>query len=240
MFPDWDKGFVRVLSVLQSNVPETVVTQPTKDEPVKDIPHVDSASYVNDRHSESVISGKNAHHVSRDMPENSFMQVDLEILKAINAISSSSYIPPISICNKLNLDPQEFADRLELLSKSGYVDVLMGTYAPGMSLPNGIYSVRLTTLGRQILRETTPKNREENAQIKKDLADPENIIAPIRDRLSALLRQYQADWAIEKDSEPLGIDNGKYILKRFGSELFSFRPSLDGKRTISASIDWMK
>ncbi len=59
--------------------------------------------------------------------------------------------------------------------------------------------------------------------------DHKNEIAALKDQLSVLLRQYQADWSIEKDSDPLSIDNGKDILKRFGSKLFSFRPLLDDK-----------
>lgn len=57
----------------------------------------------------------------------------------------------------------------------------------------------------------------------------ENEIVVLKGQISALLRQYQADWAIERDSHPLSIENGKNILMRFGSKLFSFRPLLDGK-----------
>lgn len=142
MFPNWDNGFAKILSVLKPNGEKRGGAQFIHETPEFDTQNTDNAPYSNDI----------------------FMQPDLEILRAINAVSSSSYIPPLPICSDLNLDPLEFADRLELQSKLGYVDVIMGSFVPGLSLPNGIYNIRLTALGRQILRKTTPKSTDEKSQ----------------------------------------------------------------------------
>jgi hypothetical protein len=44
-------------------------------------------------------------------------------------------------------------DRLEIMDEDGYVKVARGTYAPGLSLLNGINNVGIAAKGRQILRD---------------------------------------------------------------------------------------
>lgn len=162
MFPNWGNGFAKILSVLKSNGAKMTDTQSIQEKPRIDTQHKDSAPYSND----------------------SFMQPDLEILRAINAVSSSSYIPPLPICSELNLDPLEFADRLELQSKLGYVDVIMGSYVPGLSLPNGIYNICLTALGRQILRKIAPESRDKKSQFSNIIDLMPDLISEMKKDIS--------------------------------------------------------
>jgi len=77
---------------------------------------------------------------------------DVEILKAIYEKSHNSLVGPLFLIEKFSVSDEEIGDRLEIMDEDGYVKVARGTYAPGMSLLNGINNVGLAAKRRQILR----------------------------------------------------------------------------------------
>ena len=79
--------------------------------------------------------------------------MDVEILKAIYEKSHNSLIAPLFLAEKFCLSDEEIGDRLEIMDEDGYAKVARGTYAPGMSLLNGINNVGIAAKGRQILRD---------------------------------------------------------------------------------------
>jgi len=80
-------------------------------------------------------------------------EIDIKILKAINAISPKSCISPVKANEILRLNTTDLGDRLKLLKKSGYVDIMTSEYPSSLTLPNAISKVCLTELGRQNLEE---------------------------------------------------------------------------------------
>ena len=78
---------------------------------------------------------------------------DVEILKAIYEKSHNSLVGPLFLIEKFSISDEEIGDRLEIMDEDGYVNVARGTYAPGMSLLNGVNNVGLAAKGRQILRD---------------------------------------------------------------------------------------
>jgi hypothetical protein len=79
--------------------------------------------------------------------------IDVEILKVIYEKSHNSLIAPLFLIEKFCLSDEEIGDRLEIMDEDGYVKVAKSTYAPGMSLLNGINYVGIAAKGRQILRD---------------------------------------------------------------------------------------
>jgi hypothetical protein len=79
--------------------------------------------------------------------------IDVEILKVIYEKSHNSLIAPLFLIEKFCLSDEEIGDRLEIMDEDGYVKVAKGTYAPGLSLLNGINNVGIAAKGRQILRD---------------------------------------------------------------------------------------
>jgi RIO-like serine/threonine protein kinase len=78
---------------------------------------------------------------------------DVKILKAIQKVSPKSFISPVKINEVLKLDPTKLGDRLMLLKKSGYVDLMTSEYPSSLTLPNAISRVYLTDLGRGTLKK---------------------------------------------------------------------------------------
>ncbi len=78
---------------------------------------------------------------------------DKKILKAINTRSPKSFVGPIEVNENLRLDKTELGNRLMLLKKSGYVDLMTSEYVSSATLPNFISRIKLTDLGRQSLAE---------------------------------------------------------------------------------------
>jgi DNA-binding Lrp family transcriptional regulator len=78
--------------------------------------------------------------------------MDVKILKAINTMSPRSFISPVKINEALKLDEVELGNRLTLLKKTGYVDVMTSEYVSSMTLPNFISKIMLTDLGRNALK----------------------------------------------------------------------------------------
>lgn len=78
---------------------------------------------------------------------------DLKILKAL-PMKGPSFTPVFLALGKLGIEETELGDRLELLNEKGLVQLagLGGSFAPGMTLSNGIHNVGLTARGRQFLR----------------------------------------------------------------------------------------
>jgi DNA-binding Lrp family transcriptional regulator len=79
--------------------------------------------------------------------------IDRMILEAINTISPKSFISPVKVNQNLKLNTTELGNRLMVLKKSGYVDIITSEYPSSLTLPNAISKVYLTDLGRQSLKE---------------------------------------------------------------------------------------
>jgi len=93
---------------------------------------------------------------------------------------------------------------------------------------NGIRSTNLGFLNpRQQLEVykkehlNVPGTSEINAEIPKEIH-----VAAIKKQLLSYIDTYNAEWAAERTSKPLGILNGKHILLRFGDGLLPLRSQL--------------
>jgi hypothetical protein len=82
---------------------------------------------------------------------------DRKILKAIDKISPKSFISPVKVNEVLKMDTTQLGNRLMLLKKSGYVDIMTSEYPSSLTLPNAISRVYLTDLGRQTLKKKNKK-----------------------------------------------------------------------------------
>ncbi len=80
-------------------------------------------------------------------------KIDLDIMKAIEAVSSKRFISPIKVNEVLKLDEVELGDRFLKLRKLGHVDILISDYPSSLTLPNAISKVFVTDLGRKTLKE---------------------------------------------------------------------------------------
>jgi hypothetical protein len=79
--------------------------------------------------------------------------MDKKILEAINTVSPKSFVSPVRVNEILGLDETKLGDRLKLLKKSGYVDIMTSEYPSSLTLPNSISKVYLTESGRQSLKK---------------------------------------------------------------------------------------
>jgi RIO-like serine/threonine protein kinase len=79
-------------------------------------------------------------------------RIDMEILRAIDAVSPKSFISPVKVNDVLGMDAVELGNRLNLLKKSGLVDLMTSEYPSSLTLPNSISKVYLTDLGRKSLK----------------------------------------------------------------------------------------
>lgn len=79
---------------------------------------------------------------------------DMNILRAINEVSPKHFISPVKVNMVLKLDTTQLGNRLMLLKKSGYVDVMTSEYPSSLTLPNAISKVYLTDLGRETLKKS--------------------------------------------------------------------------------------
>lgn len=77
---------------------------------------------------------------------------DRKILKTINKVSTKSFISPVKVNEVLKMDTTQLGNRLMLLKKSGYIDVMTSEYPSSLTLPNAISRVYLTDMGRQTLK----------------------------------------------------------------------------------------
>jgi hypothetical protein len=80
-------------------------------------------------------------------------KVDLNILKAINSLSPTSFVGPIEVSEAAKVDKKELGDRLIILKKSGHVDLITREYVSSTTLPNFIAKVKLTDLGQEALKK---------------------------------------------------------------------------------------
>jgi hypothetical protein len=78
--------------------------------------------------------------------------MDMKILGAINNISPMSFVSPIEVSEKIKLDKTDLGERLLLMKKSGHVDVITREYISSTTLPNFIAKIKLTDLGRKVLK----------------------------------------------------------------------------------------
>ena len=65
----------------------------------------------------------------------------MEILRAIDAVSPKSFISPVKVNDVLGMDAVELGNRLNLLKKSGLVDLMTSEYPSSLTLPNAISKV---------------------------------------------------------------------------------------------------
>ncbi len=82
---------------------------------------------------------------------------DKKILKAIDKVSPKSFISPVKVNEVLKMDTTQLGNRLTLLKKSGYVDLMTSEYPSSLTLPNAISRVYLTDLGRETLKKKNKK-----------------------------------------------------------------------------------
>ncbi len=82
---------------------------------------------------------------------------DKKIIKAIDKVSPKSFISPVKVNEVLKMDTTQLGNRLMLLKKSGYVDLMTSEYPSSLTLPNAISRVYLTDLGRQTLKTRKKK-----------------------------------------------------------------------------------
>jgi len=78
-------------------------------------------------------------------------EIDSKILAAINTVSPKMFVSPVKVNEILRLNGTELGDRLKLLRKSGYVDVMTSEYPSSLTLPNAISKVLITDLGKKSL-----------------------------------------------------------------------------------------
>lgn len=76
---------------------------------------------------------------------------NMKILGAINALSPMSFVSPIEVGEKVKLDKTDLGERLMIMKKSGYVEVITKEYVSSATLPNFIAKIKLTDLGRKVL-----------------------------------------------------------------------------------------
>jgi hypothetical protein len=79
--------------------------------------------------------------------------IDIKILEAINEVSPKSFISPVKVNEVLKMDRTLLGNRLMLLKKSGYIDIMTSEYPSSLTIPNAISRVYLTELGRQTLKK---------------------------------------------------------------------------------------
>jgi hypothetical protein len=115
---------------------------------------VDVLKEIKARHEQRYLGGEEP----SDDIVNRLLQIidgtDLRILRAL-PMSGPSFNPVYSVLGRLGIEEIELGDRLESLTRRGLIQVagLGGSYAPGMTLSNGIHNVGLTGEGRQFLRD---------------------------------------------------------------------------------------
>jgi DNA-binding transcriptional ArsR family regulator len=51
-------------------------------------------------------------------------------------------------------------------------------------------------------------------------------VSTVKDQFMALITRAEVDWKTERDSEPVSVDEGKYIIERLFSDLIDFRAAL--------------
>jgi len=81
---------------------------------------------------------------------------DFRIMQAVRNLGISSRKAD-KINALVNLDPEELGARIGVMHSKGLIRAEYGSYMPGVSLPNGIYSAGLTDQGRLALIQKNKK-----------------------------------------------------------------------------------
>lgn len=96
-------------------------------------------------------------------------------------------------------------------------------------------------LGRHLLHMVREWNKpvSDGAAPASAVDSPQQSLAMIREQFAVVVRSYEAEWAAERDSQPVHILEAKHILRRLGDGLLEMRALLDGKvdKSIVALID---
>jgi DNA-binding MarR family transcriptional regulator len=79
-------------------------------------------------------------------------ELDLKILKAIYVKSNQDYIQPKLLIKEVGITEQRLGDKLDILEKNYFVKNEWGS-GSSQTLQNGIYNVKLTSEGRELLRK---------------------------------------------------------------------------------------
>ena len=79
--------------------------------------------------------------------------LDAKILKAIRALSPTSFVGAVELSDKVKMDKKELGDRIMALKKSGKVDIVTKEFVSSITLPNFISKIRLTDAGRKALEK---------------------------------------------------------------------------------------
>jgi hypothetical protein len=83
---------------------------------------------------------------------NDIDEIDKKILGAINDRSPTKWVNSVNVKKALRLEKIVFRDHLARLKTLGHVDTQPANYPEGHSNKNGINQIRLTDLGRSVLR----------------------------------------------------------------------------------------
>jgi hypothetical protein len=80
--------------------------------------------------------------------------LDEKILKAIKALSPTSFVGAAELSDKVKIDKKDLGNRVMTLKESGKVDIVTKEFVSSMTLPNFITKVRLTEEGREALKKS--------------------------------------------------------------------------------------
>lgn len=80
-------------------------------------------------------------------------KLDLKILKAINTLSPTTFVSATEVRDKVKMDGNDLGDRLMVLKKSAYIEIITKEFISSMTLPNFIAKVRITENGRKALKK---------------------------------------------------------------------------------------
>lgn len=113
-----------------------------------------------------------------------------------------------------SLDAEEYT-RLSAFRNKCKLEGLFDTYDSLEDLSEKV-NRHLTSLVQQIHTPNTTQNTPENI-------DKSNVV----NEFKYVVKQYEAEWVSEKDSNPVSIEEGKLLLKQLGNSLLEFSISLE-------------
>jgi hypothetical protein len=79
-----------------------------------------------------------------------------------------------------------------------------------------------STIGDLLTADGKPSDPTRTPEESDDI----RAIRMFKSQFESFLRRFEADWAAERDTEPPGIDDGKYILQAASSEILSFKSQI--------------
>lgn len=125
-----------------------------------------------------------------------------------------------------SVDPEQYK-RLQSFKEKCQTEGLVDQYVELSELREKL-SRHLSKVVRDLKSNNDIRFERESDEISQ------NSLLMIKEQFNSLLRRYETEWVTERESEPLSIDEGKYILRRLVEDLLDFKVMLDGK--VSESI----